>query len=85
MPSDDELIAAWHGQLVGTLLAHELGLELKDIYAQWRRLRREGRIPRGDRPINHTHRDASYEHLFDGRPVIADEDPLLAALLAGRR
>jgi len=84
--SDEELVRLWHTDETGHDIATGLGIEPRVLYAAWRRLKREDKLPRGDR--YHRGNPPNPFTPFDGRPSVEGdkaEDPLLAAFKAGKR
>lgn len=79
---DEQFIDAWHGNKPLMTIADDLNVEPKVIEAAWRRLKREERLPKRERPW--LRREA--EGNADGRPSTAalgkGKDPLFAALWA---
>ena len=78
--TDDELIRLWHTNETATNLAHEFGINEGTLLMNWRRLKKEGKLPQRVRQISDWgHRQP--ERGYDGRPSVGEfEDPLLAML-----
>lgn len=91
-PSDEMLVALWHGSQTADRIADEGNMPLAELYRQWRRLKCEDRIP--DRPRTPQRTQPQYPRSYrasapaiydgDGRPSVGS-DPLLEALQRAHR
>jgi len=71
--SDDELVEAWLSTRRTIELIYEFNTTEHKLYAEWKRLRREGKIPKRSRSSHMTHSDiyfgdsGSHSDHHDGR------------------
>jgi phytoene/squalene synthetase len=89
LPSDEMLVAMWHGSQTADRIADEAHMPLAELYRQWRRLKYEERIPNRPRiPARQSYRVPENKVVsvrgpalsdVDGRPTVGS-DPLLEAL-----
>lgn len=76
---EERILAAWYTGKPAHLLADQFGLSAKQLQTLWRKAKSRGDLPLGSRPTPQDDNEQATAH-HDGRPKLADDDPLLQRL-----